>query len=158
MPDGLLIRAAQHGDVAALAEQVAALHAHEHIVSTPARCAQHLHTLIDHPELGCTLVLIESGALVGYCLLSWCFSLEFDGRFALLDELYIAPEFRGGGRARHAIEAAIDHCRSAGASALRLEVANDNHRAAELYRRLDFRAETRQLMTRRLGANQRTSE
>lgn len=108
-----------------------------------------LHELIAEPALGDPMVLLQGRALIGYFVLAHSFSLEFGGRFTLLDELYVAPAFRGGGHAGRAIEAALAQCCERGIGALRLEVSDGNEAAARLYQRHHFRPD-RRLMTRRL--------
>src|SRR5436305_15085332 len=50
-------------------------------------------TLLDSTLGSAYLVLLDE-QLVGYFVLTFCFSLEFHGKFALLDEIYILESFR----------------------------------------------------------------
>lgn len=87
----------------------------------------------------------------GYLILTWGYSLEFGGRFGLVDELYVRQEYRREGLGSRAMEAAVAECRAHGALAVRLEVDHTNLDAARLYERLGFTAEKRNLMTHRLN-------
>jgi ribosomal protein S18 acetylase RimI-like enzyme len=86
----------------------------------------------------------------GYLVLTFGFSLEFGGRDAFVDELFVREEFRGRGLGRRAIERVERECRERGVGALHLEVERANTAAQELYRRSGFRDHDRYLMTKRL--------
>ena len=95
--------------------------------------------------------LVEwDGEPAGYLVLTFGFSLEFGGRDAFIDELYVREGFRGRGLGRRAIERAERACRERGVSALHLEVERANTAAQELYRRSGFRDHDRYLMTKRI--------
>lgn len=94
------------------------------------------------------LMLDESGGIGGYAVLTFGFSLEFEGRDAFLDELYVEPAFRGRGWGTAAIEFLARAADELGIRAVHLEASRSNARAAELYRRLGFREHDRFLMTK----------
>jgi GNAT superfamily N-acetyltransferase len=109
--------------------------------------------LMANPELGGVwLIHVDceqvNGEPVGYLCVTLCYSLEFDGRFALLDELYLEESWRGKGIGAQAIAFAAEWSRARGLAAIRLEVARTNSRAMELYRREGFQAHDRYLMTK----------
>ena len=112
-----------------------------------------LDVLLTRADLGAVylLRLAAAGDALGHLVLTRGHSLEFGGAFMLLDELYLRPEIRGRGEGRRALAFAADQARSAGANALRLEVAHANTRARTAYARAGFATETRDLMTLRLA-------
>jgi diamine N-acetyltransferase len=85
---------------------------------------------------------------VGYLVAVWGYSLEWHGRDAFVDELFVEPGRRGRGIGSRALELAQEECRRAGIRALHLEVERPNTRAQELYRRMGFRDHDRYLMTK----------
>ena len=101
-----------------------------------------------NPELGGVWLIRVNDELAGYLCVTLCYSLEFDGRFALLDELYLKEAWRGKGIGAQAIAYAQAWSRARGFAAIRLEVARANLRALELYRRQGFVAHDRHLMTK----------
>ena len=107
-----------------------------------------LHDLIRNPKLGRVFLFHADGALAGYCVLTFCFSLEFHGRFALLDELYVREPFRRRGFSREVIARAEAACKEEGIKALRLEVWVGNAIAKSLYQSCGFITEERNLMTK----------
>jgi diamine N-acetyltransferase len=123
--------------------------------STPLRgdaAETALRGLLAAPDRGLVWVIEQGGEAVGYLVLTWGYSLEFHGRDAFIDELYLAPRYRGAGLGRQAVEWAEDACRAHGAGAVHLEVEMDNERAHALYRRSGFAERGLRLMTKRLSA------
>jgi ribosomal protein S18 acetylase RimI-like enzyme len=110
-----------------------------------------LRGLLAAPDRGLVWVIEQGGESAGYLVLTWGYSLEFHGRDAFIDELYVAPGFRGVGLGREAVQWAEDACRAHGAGAVHLEVEIDNERAHALYRRSGFAERGLRLMTKRLG-------
>jgi ribosomal protein S18 acetylase RimI-like enzyme len=93
--------------------------------------------------------LIEAdGACVGYATICFGFSVEFGGRDAFLDELYLRPAARGHGLGARVLDALATELAALGVVALHLEVMPDNP-ANRLYARAGFKDRGR-LMTKTL--------
>jgi GNAT superfamily N-acetyltransferase len=84
-------------------------------------------------------------------VLTFGYSLEHGGRDGLIDELYVCAQERSLGIGTALIEAASACCRGLGIWRVHLEVDHTNPRAERLYLELGFRANDRQLLTRKLG-------
>ena len=110
-----------------------------------------LDALLRDPERGRVWLIERDGGPVGYLVLTWGFSLEFHGRDAYIDELYVAPEHRGAGVGGEAIGLAEHVCREQGVRALHLEVDLGNERAHALYRRNGFAERGHRLMTKAIA-------
>lgn len=95
------------------------------------------------------VVEADAGA-VGYVVVTFGYSLEYLGRDAFVDEIYIAREYRGQGLGRAALTEAEEACRVAGVGALHVEVESDKQLAIDLYRRRGFADHRRVLMTKHL--------
>jgi ribosomal protein S18 acetylase RimI-like enzyme len=108
-----------------------------------------MHELIDDASLGRLHVVEHDGGVAAYFVLGFGFSLEFGGRDAFVDELYVAPHARNQGIGSEALLVAEKLCAEAGVRALHLEVAHENHRARALYARNGYVAHERHLMTKR---------
>ncbi len=104
--------------------------------------------LLDNPDSGGMWLIQAGGVDAGYLVLTVCVSLEFGGRFALLDELYLDAPWRGRGIAAQAIEFALAWARSRQMSALRLETWTENAHAIHVYRKCGFEVDPRHLMTK----------
>ncbi len=112
---------------------------------------RNLARLLAEPGLGRVFVLEEGGRVAGYLVLTFGFSLEFGGRDALVDELYVAPGHRGRGLGTRALAAAEAACRELGIRIVHLVVERHKTGVRELYRRLGYVAPPRDVMTKRLA-------
>lgn len=133
-------------------------YAFEHLPWDEAEARRALDTLLEDGRLGEVWLAVREGETAGYFVLSFGFSLEFRGRFALLDELFLREGHRGGGLGRRAMEQAVRACRAQGIRALRLEVEHRNTAAQAFYRRLGFHAHERHLMTQWIDADPSAGE
>lgn len=107
-----------------------------------------LKKILTDPTLGQVFLIYRGADLAGYFALTYCFSLEFHGRFALLDELYIREPFRRQKLGKAVTAFAETLCREKGIKALRLEVGRDNQAAQALYRASGFVEDARHLFTK----------
>ncbi|HYW05698.1 MAG TPA: GNAT family N-acetyltransferase [Longimicrobium sp.] len=144
---------ASSGDEERILPMIAEFYECEGIDFHEDRARRALATLLADASLGRVWWIEEGGAPAGYMVMTIGFSLEFAGRFALIDELYLRPAHRGSGAGTRAVETAAAACRAMGVAAIRLEVSHDNPSARRLYDRLGFRAHERDLMTRWLDGN-----
>lgn len=97
-----------------------------------------LETYIRRIEENCIIGMFVGDALAGTVILNW----SARGRAKMRHKcefwsVYIMPEWRGGGRARRMIEAAIDEARRRGFEAVILSVTTHNP-ARKLYEALGF--------------------
>jgi GNAT superfamily N-acetyltransferase len=106
--------------------------------------------LVNDESLGRVWLIEEGGRPVGYLVLTWGFTIEYDGRVGLIDELFVEPGHRSQGLGARAIQVAEVACRTRGIRAVQLEVARANTRAQALYRREGFVDHDRYLMTKEL--------
>jgi ribosomal protein S18 acetylase RimI-like enzyme len=147
-----LFRAALDADIDQLLEFMCALYEEEGSAAFLRNAAEGaFRDLLGDPELGRVWLIERGGAPAGYLVVTWGFSLEFHGRDAFIDELYVAPAHRGAGLGRQAVDVAEAACLAYGVGALHLEVENGNERAHALYRRSGFAERGLRLMTKRLA-------
>jgi GNAT superfamily N-acetyltransferase len=83
----------------------------------------------------------EDGAPVGFASLFWSWSTLSAARIGVMNDLFVAPEGRGGGTADALIAQCLERCRERGASALCWQTAKDNHRAQKVYDRVGGKRE-----------------
>lgn len=110
-----------------------------------------LAELVRAPALGRVWLIVEGEEPVGYVALTFGYSLEFHGRDAFIDELFVRAERRGQGAGTAALRFVLDACPVLGVHALHLEVERVNTAAQALYRRLGFHDHDRYLLTRQMG-------
>ena len=144
----LLARPATPADTSALLALMIDFYAEEHLIFDPGAAERALRELLAAPQLGTVLLFTLADELIGYAVITFGFSLEFHGRFALLDEFYLAPATRGRGLGRRGLELIQAWARTTALATLRLEVNRTNARARSLYLAAGFHDEQRDLYTR----------
>ncbi|HEX2113561.1 MAG TPA: GNAT family N-acetyltransferase [Alphaproteobacteria bacterium] len=93
--------------------------------------------------------LIKVNAVpAGFVIVSLGYSVEYGGRDAFIDELYVLPEFRRRGLGSRAVQFAERFCRGRGVTTVHLEVARGNRAAKAIYRRAGFKAHGLVLMSK----------
>ncbi|HZS42158.1 MAG TPA: GNAT family N-acetyltransferase [Polyangia bacterium] len=143
-------RIASPEDLDALVAMMREYYAFDRLAFDEARARAAAARLLGDESLGRAWIIEAGGAAIGYAVLVLGYSLEFHGRDAFLDELYVREPHRGAGVGRAAVELLEDFCRAHGVAALHLEVERSNARAQSLYRKLGFIDHDRYLLTRRL--------
>jgi diamine N-acetyltransferase len=108
--------------------------------------------LLAEPSWGRLWLAQQGTSAVGYVVLTLGFSMEFGGRDAFIDDLYVTSSHRGQGIGGALITACEQACKDLGIRALHLEVRSTNP-ATSLYRRLGFRDHEHRLMTKRLAGH-----
>ena len=106
--------------------------------------------LFANPESGGIWLVHADGNRVGYLVLTIGYSLEFHGRYVLLDEIFLDAAWRNHGIGSQALAFAERWTRARGCQALSLEVGHHNPGALRLYRRCGFAAPDRHLLTKAL--------
>jgi ribosomal protein S18 acetylase RimI-like enzyme len=147
---GPTFRIAVAADLEALHSMISEYHREDNVAVAATIARSAVAELVANPQLGQVWVLCDGDRRVGYAVLTFGFSIEFGGRDAFIDELYIAEEFRGRGWGRLAINTMAEKGREAGVHALHLEVTRGNTRALELYRSSGYEEHDRYLMTCRI--------
>ncbi len=104
--------------------------------------------LLGDESLGHVWLIRHGGASAGYVVLTFGFSLEFRGRDAFVDELYVREAYRGRGVGTAALRFVEGACRGRGITALHLEVDRDNTPAQSVYRKVGFGDRNNYLLTK----------
>lgn len=112
---------------------------------------QNLLELLANPSYGVIHLALDVSEPVAYLVICFDFSLEYRGKGAWIDELYVLPTHRGKGIGTQLLDLAESSSLQHGAHYLHLEVTHGNP-AIDLYRRRDFQDHHRYLMTKPLTA------
>ncbi|HEX9918040.1 MAG TPA: GNAT family N-acetyltransferase [Pyrinomonadaceae bacterium] len=139
---------ADTSDADELVELMREFYAFEHIAFDEAAARGALRQIMAEARFGVVHLIHVGAETAGYLVVTFGFSLEFHGRDAFVDELYLRENFRGKGIGRVSIEFAAEVCRAEGIAALHLEVERANTHALGLYRRAGFRDHDRYLLTK----------
>jgi ribosomal protein S18 acetylase RimI-like enzyme len=133
--DNPKVRPATAADVPALVTLVENYWRFEAIEGFDAmRVAGLLERVIADPALGRTWLASVDGEPAGYLLAVYVFSLEHQGLTAEIDELFVAPHFRGHGLGKMLLAAGEETFRAAGCTNVSLQIGRDNAAARAFYR------------------------
>lgn len=141
-------RRARRSDVGALLDLEADFYEEEGYRFDRGRASTALSGLLREPRRGWAWVAEADGRLVGYLLVTLGWSLEYGGRVAVVDEIYLARDQRGRGLGSKALALAERAAAAAGVRALHLEVERSKRAAYGLYRRRGFADRGRRLLTK----------
>lgn len=98
-------------------------------------------------SLGKAYLIFNDNEIVGYFILTFVFSFEYQGRIAFLDELFIKNEQRGLGIGNKTIQFILSLTDEFNIKMIYLEVENHNENAQKLYLANDFEFHNRKIMT-----------
>jgi diamine N-acetyltransferase len=140
-------------DIEALIPMMRELYAHEDLSFDESIARRALAGVIGDGALGHVFLLLLENAVAGYAVLTFGYSLEFHGRDAFVDELYLRDEYRKQGIGKRALEFLAGICAKNGVRALHLEVERSNTRAQAVYRNFGFKDHDRYLMTKWINPN-----
>jgi ribosomal protein S18 acetylase RimI-like enzyme len=145
------VRRAGPDDIPALLALMTEFYAESGYRLDPERAGMAFDRLLGNDHLGQVWLVELAGAAAGYLVLTTCFSMEFGGLCAWVDDLFVRPAARNHGLAGRLLDAARQSAEAAGVRALHLEAAADNAPAQRAYRRAGFRPVERQLLTLELA-------
>jgi ribosomal protein S18 acetylase RimI-like enzyme len=117
----------------------------------PGRARRAVRELLEDPSLGELWLIWDRSRVIGYFCLTFGYSLEYHGRDACLDELFIVEACRRMGVGAATMEFIEERVKALGIAAVHLEVAKENHAACSLYRRIGYEEHPDRLMGKRLG-------
>jgi len=106
-----------------------------------AKARTALIALLRDSGLGRAWLILDGETPVGYAVLCFGYSLEWLGRDAFVDELYLVENFRGRGWGAVTMAFLENEARALGVRALHLGVV-ENNPAIHLYRKLGFKEHT----------------
>lgn len=101
---------------------------------------------ISNKNLGKAWLIVSDNEIVGYIILTFVFSFEYQGRIAFLDELYVTEKARGKGIGNEAIAFIKTKSHKLSLKLIYLEVEPHNKKAQKLYLANGFESYKRQLM------------
>lgn len=102
--------------------------------------------LLEHPEDGVqTIARDEDGRAIGFATVYWTWRTMHAARIAVLEDVFVSQQARGGGVARALIEDARARAREHGAVQLDWQTAKTNERAQRAYAALGAEPDDRWL-------------
>lgn len=101
---------------------------------------------IENEHLGKAWMILEDETPIGYVILTFIFMFEYQGKIAILDELYLTESARGKGFGSKTIDFIHAEARHLNLKIIYLEVEEHNEKAQKLYLANDFVFHHRKLM------------
>lgn len=144
-------RLARATDLDRLLAMMSGLYANDGVPFDEERSRGAAVLLMKDPRAGALWVIEIDGAVGGYLVLTYGFSLEHGGWHGFVDEFFVMEPYRGQGVGSRAVAHAAEECRRRGMTSLLLEADLQNEGATRLYRRLGFVENPRRLMVLGLG-------
>jgi GNAT superfamily N-acetyltransferase len=144
----VLFQLLSEAEIPVLLEMMREFYSRQHMRFDEKTARRAIAGLLQPSKNGEIYLIFRGPQLAGYFVLTFCFSLEFHGRFALLDEIYLREPFRRQQLGQGVVGFVEGICRREGIRALRLEVGRDNAAARSLYRKSGFAEDARDLMTK----------
>ena len=135
-------------EIPTLLEMMREFYSQQEMRFDESTASQAVNRALENPALAQIYLIFRGTELAGYFALTFCFSLEFHGRFALFDELYLREPFRRQKLGKAVVAFAEELCKKAGIKAVRLEVGRENQPAQSLYNAAGFKQDERNLMTK----------
>jgi ribosomal protein S18 acetylase RimI-like enzyme len=145
------MRKATLADLESLVGMMTEFYAEADYALNPSRAHKAFQALLVNPDLGEVWLIQAEGRDAGYLVLTFGYSMEYGGRDAFIDDLFIRSPYRHSGLGSALVEHAREVCVDAGVRAMHLEVARDNSAAQRVYRRAGFAGTDRQLLTLQLA-------
>ncbi|KFL33312.1 MULTISPECIES: GNAT family N-acetyltransferase [unclassified Sulfurospirillum] len=97
-----------------------------------------LKMILEDATIGTIFVLKKEGEIIGMVSLLWTISTALGGKVAFLEDMIIAPQFRGEKCGTRLVEAAIEHAQKLTCKRITLLTDTHNHAAQRFYKRLGF--------------------
>lgn len=144
-------RVAEITDITLLLELVKEFHEKEKLAFDEKLDGNALAIFLADGSWGQVWIIQQEDEAIGYMILTLGYSLEYRGRDAFIDELYLRPKHRGQGIGTQMLAFAEENCRVLGVQALHLEVDFENPDAQRLYHRVGYQRHHRFLMTKILA-------
>jgi len=132
------MRKASPHDVQRLVELMAEFYAEGAFPLNRQRATEGFAALLSDERLGHVWLIQADSGDVGHVVVTLCFSMEYGGPIAFVDDLYVQPAFRRSGLATAALAEVRDFCAKRGVRAIFVETGRDNGPAQAVYRRAGF--------------------
>ncbi len=145
------IRKASPSDLNALTQLLANQFDEHEIELAFSKLHSALETMLQNESLGFCLLAEKDGQPVGFAAISFAWTLEYGGKTAWLDELYVLPNERNAGIGEKLIDAVIAETKALGCKAIDLEVETEHQRAENLYKRKGFHLLSRRRWAKELN-------
>jgi GNAT superfamily N-acetyltransferase len=145
------MKRASPNDVQQLVEMMDEFYAEGGYALNHQRATEAFATLLADDRLGYVWFIQANGQDVGYVLLTLCYSMEYGGPNAFVDDLFVRLPFRHAGLGTAALTELRVFCAERGVRAIHVETGRTNIAAQTVYHRVGFMDTDRQLLALKLA-------
>jgi GNAT superfamily N-acetyltransferase len=146
-----ILRKASLDDIPQLLALMAEFYAEADYPLNRVRAAEAFAALLADDRLGHVWLIEKNSEALGHLVVTLCFSMEYGGLIAFVDDLFVRRPFRRAGLGAAALEEARVFCANRGVRAMLVETGHDNVAAQAVYRRAGFVPTDRLHLTRRIA-------
>ena len=132
------MRKASLVDVQQLVTMMAEFYSDSPYKLNPRRATETFTSLLADERLGHVWFIQANSKDVGYVVVTLCYSMNYGGLSAIVDDFFIRPAFRGAGLGKATMEEVRSYYASRGVRAMHVETGRDNTPALAVYRRTGF--------------------
>jgi ribosomal protein S18 acetylase RimI-like enzyme len=144
-------RIAARADIDLLVRFMRELYEHDHLPFDEPAAHRALEKMLRDQSFGRVWLVYDGEQAIGYVVLTLGYSLEYHGRDAFIDELYIRESHRGKGIGAQVVQFVEETCRTLEVQALHLEVERANTKAQAFYHKVGFQDHDRYLLTKQMA-------
>lgn len=144
-------KVAQPSDVNTVMNFMRNYYDYDQIPLDEAAAHKALTQLLNSDSFGRVWLICVSDKPIGYVILTLGFSLEYQGRDAFIDEIYIEEAYRGQGIGTKTFAFVEAQTRALGVQAIHLEVERHNQQARNFYGKIGFKDNDRLLLSKRIN-------
>jgi ribosomal protein S18 acetylase RimI-like enzyme len=144
-------RIATNSDIQILLSMMRDLYDFDGLDFYPQKARKALRKIVNDRTLGKVWLILDRSDPIGYVVLTLGYSLEYLGRDAFIDEIFIKESHRRKGIGTEAIRFVLRACNELGVQALHLEVEKANRGARAFYEQIGFENHDRNLLSIKPG-------
>lgn len=132
------LRPATLAQAAILADMMGEFYAEDSYGFERKRALSAFRELLNDRKLGQVWLISVEGQPVGYIALAYSFSMEFSGKYGMIEDFYIRKPWRSAGIGRKVLSEVIVYARKKGLKALLLEVSVKKRDVQRFYKSMGF--------------------
>src|SRR3954452_17144314 len=132
------MRKALPADISRLVTLMTEFYSEASYLLNQQRAAEAFAAILADDRLGGVWIIEVDSQAVGHVVMTFCFSMEYGGLVAFVDDLFVRAPFRRSGLGKAALEVVRAFCVERGVRAIQVETGPDNLAAQATYRRAGF--------------------
>ncbi|MBN1898898.1 MAG: GNAT family N-acetyltransferase [Spirochaetes bacterium] len=141
-------KTAEKKDISSIVSLMKELYQCHNLDLNTSQARQALDLLIENSNYGRIWLILQNEKVIGYMVLTFGFSLEYFGKDAFLDEIFIREDYRSLDIGQKAYQYLEKTAKKMGIKAIHLEVKDKNTFTSSRYRKWGFKEHKSHLLTK----------